>query len=125
MGTRSMIGILNEDLGTVEASYCHYDGYLEGVGNTLLDNYNTDETANKVATGGYLSSLTPDYEASKEASVNDDPSELFYSKDVYEKADNWGAEYLYLWDGTQWLVNKVYGEEAGFKPLATYMQRAA
>ena len=124
MGTRSMIGILKEDTGMIEASYCHYDGYLEGVGSTLLDNYNTDETANKVATGGYLSFLTPDYEASKEDAVNDDPAELFFDKDVYEKSDNWGAEYLYLWDGTQWLVNKVY-DSAGFQVLATYMQRAA
>ena len=123
MGTRSIIGTLNDN-GTVTASYCHYDGYLEGVGSTLLDSYNSDAEANMVAKGGYLSSLSDSYSESKESAVNDDQADFFSSKDVYEKADNWGAEYLYLWDGTQWLVNKVY-DSTGFQVLATYMQRAA
>ena len=35
MGTRAMIGIVNES-GTITASYCHYDGYLDGVGKTAF-----------------------------------------------------------------------------------------
>ena len=38
MGTRSMIGKLEAD-GTVTAIYCHWDGYAEGVGHTLMKHY--------------------------------------------------------------------------------------
>ena len=40
MATRSTIGIILND-GTVKAVYCHFDGYLSGVGKTLLEHYNT------------------------------------------------------------------------------------
>ena len=39
MATRSAIGFVEHD-GTVHAIYCHWDGYLEGVGDTLLKHYN-------------------------------------------------------------------------------------
>jgi hypothetical protein len=42
MSTRSMIGIQQED-GKIEAIYCHYDGYPEGVGQTLADHYQTTD----------------------------------------------------------------------------------
>lgn len=42
MATRSFIGILNPD-GSVSGVYCHYDGYPDGVGATLLKHY-TDPT---------------------------------------------------------------------------------
>lgn len=36
MSTRSAIGKLNEN-GTVDGVYCHFDGYPDGVGQTLMD----------------------------------------------------------------------------------------
>ena len=39
MSTRSNIGILNKD-GTIESIYCHLDGYPEGVGLELYNQYN-------------------------------------------------------------------------------------
>jgi hypothetical protein len=38
MGTRSTIAIELDD-GSVQQIYCHYDGYLSGVGKTLLEEY--------------------------------------------------------------------------------------
>ncbi|WP_276953347.1 hypothetical protein [Helicobacter rodentium] len=38
MGTRSRIGILKEN-GKIEAVYCQFDGYYEGVGETLKEHY--------------------------------------------------------------------------------------
>lgn len=38
MGTRSNIGMIHPD-GTFEVIYCHYDGYLSGVGKTLQNHY--------------------------------------------------------------------------------------
>lgn len=39
MSTRSNIFIENTD-GTLDGVYCHFDGYLEGVGTVLLESYN-------------------------------------------------------------------------------------
>ena len=41
MATTCRIGILKEN--KVESIYCHYDGYLAGVGVILKDNYKTKE----------------------------------------------------------------------------------
>ena len=38
ISTRSRIGIINKD-GSIESIYCHYDGYIEGVGNILNNHY--------------------------------------------------------------------------------------
>jgi len=38
MGTRSFVGIYDDDGGWV-ARYCHWDGYPRGVGKSLWDNY--------------------------------------------------------------------------------------
>ena len=38
ISTRARIGILKKD-GSIESIYCHHDGYLDGVGKILNDNY--------------------------------------------------------------------------------------
>ena len=38
MATRSFIGKLNHD-GSITVVYCHWDGYPEGVGETLVKHY--------------------------------------------------------------------------------------
>jgi hypothetical protein len=128
MGTRSMIGILNES-GTITASYCHYDGYLDGVGKTLIESYNNGEKAAEVARGGYLSSLGADYDESKGFSVNEDVAELFTNEvDFKENAEDFcGAEFIYLWDGTEWLFQEVYGayKNEGFDSLLNNLKAVA
>ena len=42
MATRSLIAYNNEN-ETFDAVYCHFDGYRDGVGATLSDNYVTEE----------------------------------------------------------------------------------
>ena len=55
MGTRSAIGIKH---GTViKAVYCHYDGYLEYVGRTLLLYYQDSIKVNKLIAMGDMSCL--------------------------------------------------------------------
>jgi hypothetical protein len=55
MATRSRIAIENQD-GTVDSIYCHWDGYLEGVGKTLFNHYDR-EKLEKLLELGDLSSL--------------------------------------------------------------------
>lgn len=106
MGTHAMIGIWNSDTNEVSASYVHYDGYVEGVGSELVTNYNDAERAALVATGGYLSSLSADYEDSRSAAVHSEGAVAFLSVEDFlaEGFDYAGAEYLYLWDGESWFV---------------------
>ena len=107
MGTHAMIGIWNSEDGSVEATYVHYDGYADGIGNTLIHFFNTQESATAVASVGYLYSLSADLETSIEESVPYESVEQFM-KNGYDYA---GAEYLYLWDGEAWFVASRYGEQ--------------
>jgi len=51
MSTRSMIGVI-DNAGQVSAVYCHFDGYVEGVGRTLAESWNSKEDAMRLIIGG-------------------------------------------------------------------------
>jgi hypothetical protein len=51
-----MIGIQQED-GKIKAIYCHYDGYPEGVGQTLANYYQTTDKVEALLNLGDLSVL--------------------------------------------------------------------
>jgi hypothetical protein len=108
MGTPSMIGYWDSATDKVIASYCHYDGYLDGNGRTLVEHYSDPNMAKVVATGGYLSGLTENYTADKEQSVHSDPAVAYESIEDYMKTgvDYAGAQYLYLCDGENWFFAK-------------------
>ena len=55
MGTRSAIGIKHGDV--IKAVYCHYDGYLEYVGRTLLLYYQDSIKVNRLIAMGDMSCL--------------------------------------------------------------------
>ena len=108
MGTSSMIGYIKED-GTVATTYCHYDGYVEYNGRLLLDSFNTPEKAKEVAETGYLSGLKADLEVSKSEAVHkEEPSVYLTPKLFIENGDiTHGAQYLYLYDGEDWLITST------------------
>ena len=113
MGTHAMIGMYNAETGEVEASYVHYDGYVEGVGRTLVKNYNTPRLARAVASVGYLSSLDADLDKSISEAVHKNEIPVPYeSVEQYMKNgyDYCGAHYLYLFDGEAWFFASRYGE---------------
>ena len=56
MGTRSTIGILNQD-GSVGTIYCHWDGYPAWVGKILLAHYNEEAKVRDLIALGDLSSM--------------------------------------------------------------------
>ena len=111
MSTNSLVGYLNED-GTVVTSYVHYDGYATGVGEMLLENYNTDKCARDLAsTLGYASSLAKTVAESHEDRANSDEPEVFEDYHEFEEyiRENSHLEYVYVWDSTKvvggkWLV---------------------
>jgi hypothetical protein len=54
MSTRSQIAYIDPETDQILSSYCHYDGYLDGVGQELLDNYNSFDRAKELVDGGEM-----------------------------------------------------------------------
>ena len=105
MATRSIIAIQNEK--EIKAIYCHYDGYLQSLGNFLLDNFFCEPTAHlmvelnrknvlKFLSKGSLRSIYPiDLQNSNEKEVY-----IFNTiEQLKEQAQkNFSAEFIYLLD---------------------------
>jgi hypothetical protein len=116
MGTHAIIAIQYND--TIQAVYCHWDGYFEGVGKILTENYKTEEKIDLLMSYGEISSLAPeiadcrfyerdmnyDYKDSKVFTDNIKKSakEMLteYAKSVY-------AEYIYLFVEGVWHMGKA------------------
>lgn len=110
MSTRSLIGIMNKD-GSITNVYCHFDGYLEGVGITLLNFYDTEEKIYELLEKGDMSSLgetitTCDfYKDRGEDGVDAKtiPADVPNIKDVYYKSgQNCWADDVYLFEDGKW-----------------------
>lgn len=56
MSTRSLIG--KNTAEGIKYIYCHFDGYLSGVGETLKEYYNTDTKIDELISLGSISSLS-------------------------------------------------------------------
>lgn len=56
MSTRSRIGILRKN-GSIDSIFCHFDGYLDGVGEKLISYYNDLSSANKLINRGDIETL--------------------------------------------------------------------
>ena len=106
MATRSTIGIENED-GTIDAIYCHWDGYLEGVGKILKESYNSEQKIRELLSYGNVSSLDDNVK-----------STIFYERDRQEtdqkstkietqnQRKNFNEEYNYVWIKGEWFYSK-------------------
>jgi hypothetical protein len=130
MSTHSYIGRLLED-GRVEYIYCHFDGYLEGVGDILLNCHNTEEAVKYLISFGDASSIyentcpaegvyhsfdKPAFGVSlyyhrdrKEHWVNVKPS--FKDNELEFWSNRWPCvEYLYLFKNGKWYVSDMSGK---------------
>lgn len=56
MSTRCYIGIKNSD-GSVDAIYCHHDGYFSYMGNMLMENYKDEKKVRELIALGDVSSV--------------------------------------------------------------------
>ena len=86
MATRSRIGIQNPD-GSVSSIYCHWDGYPDGVGATLIDHYSNRQKLNMLINLGDISILGENVATMDEHSFNN-PKEgitVAYHRDRGEK----------------------------------------
>lgn len=123
MSTRSMIGVMEKD-GSIKAIYCHFDGYLDGVGQTLL-NYYGEEQARELIERGDISSLgldikdSPAYPNTQCKEFTDDLDYLDYCWN----RNGW-IEFAYLLCDGEWLVSAKHDadRDTAFRPLKDVMQ---
>jgi len=120
MGTHCTIGYERED-GTIVASYCHYDGYMSGVGAKLVCQYSDIEKIKKLVSFGNMSSLMNKIMPSVRSTHSFDTPEadvtVFYHRDrgelwaynahiEYDSFDEWfeasQEEYNYLYIDGIW-----------------------
>jgi hypothetical protein len=120
MSTRSNIGILRED-NTVEMIYCHFDGYLDGVGQLLRDHYADTQKIEALVGLGSISSLAADIGEKHDFRMRGDGVVTAYHRDRGEAWEHTQPvtylnkedalahmeEYLYLWlpGETKWVVS--------------------
>jgi hypothetical protein len=104
--------------------YCHYDGYTEGVGATLLESYSTPELVSELLSFGDMSFLASEIHPSSDTHSFDTPERnvtVFYNRDRGESENDarfatieeWHKEhsscidYLYLFSAGRWFVKNV------------------
>jgi hypothetical protein len=138
MGTRSTIAVKHGE--RIKAVYCHWDGYVKGVGATLHEHYQASPKANNLIALGNISSLQAEIGEQHAFSKFDTPGiEMrvhnedwctFYGRDRGEQEqefksfgseaewmdyyDGSGAEYYYIMDAGVWYVSAY---RKAFKPL--------
>ncbi|MFM2344795.1 MAG: Vibrio phage [Pseudomonadota bacterium] len=118
MATRSVISKYYEQENCFKSVYCHWDGYPEGVGKTLEENYQDEDKINRLIEEGGISVLSETVEGT-----------TFYIRDFGEEKNGleilisetndlgnaladilkfytW-SEYIYIFYKNQWLVYKV------------------
>ena len=112
MSTHSTIALEFQD-GSISQIYCHYDGYLSGVGQTLLTHYSDFQKMSDLIALGDLSSLENTvfdsfYCRDRNEDYEDTKADVFKDIKHYEsEADFEGYDYLFRnieGKGT-WFVN--------------------
>jgi hypothetical protein len=114
MSTNSYIGIVNSD-GSVDYSYCHWDGYPAGVGKTLVDNYTTEEQVRELLSYGSISVLGSSIGEKHNFNSNESGQQCtFYHRDRDDDLElssvygvptllRRGMEYTYLFRDGEWV----------------------
>lgn len=123
MSTRSTISIVNSD-GTVDSVYCHFDGYKEGVGKTLLENYTERTKVKELISLGAMSSLAEHVVPFGSHSYDEPESgvTVFYCRDrgedfnstKYPSVESWRISgdhmgYDYIFQDNKWKILRNKG----------------
>lgn len=141
MGTRSRVGVMHGD--KCKSVYCHWDGYLSGVGKTLFEHYDSAKANHLVALGD-LSSLDRNVEIPEGVEhtfgLAAEGVTTFYGRDrgetdcefqvdhtfeeFMETVENCGAEYYYIMRDGVWYVGAVYDVDGLVRNTLTPLSQA-
>jgi len=121
MSTNALVAYTRSD-GSIVSSYVHYDGYVTGVGETLLEHYNDEKSALGVSVGGYYSSLSEDLDASLNNSVHNEEPEMFDSFNEFRDyvEENSHLEFCYLWLDGRWIFSSWTSTTTGIGRYAEW-----
>jgi hypothetical protein len=117
MATRSLIGI-NLDNEITKIIYCHWDGYPSGVGQVLVENYNTPSSITDLMGLGDLSSLgetldqcTAYHRDRKEPWGQVEPRDV-NTNEIVSVGGDYNADYIYIYDENyEWKCLKYDGTQ--------------
>ena len=99
--------------------YCHYDGYPEGVGEILLNHYNSQEAAEALIKGGDIMLLGKKCDRPKGHSYKNPIPDytVYYGRDrgdedtgytLSEQKPKLREYYLYIFEDGKWFVSSIY-----------------
>ena len=124
MATRSRIGIENED-GTIECIYCHWDGYPEHTGNILNEHYTSEAKVRELMALGDISYIAPEIGEKHSFDKPRDGWTVAYGRDRgegdtesiickdLEAFIKLGEDYQYLFTkNKQWKMVSTFGKPA-------------
>ena len=95
MGTRSYIAYEMKN-GMYTGCYCHWDGYPQGVGLTLLKNYNDENIRDLVDLQGF-SSLGETVAETKSTAYHEIKEICETRGELYSRStEHYGCEYIYV-----------------------------
>ena len=126
MSTRSAIGYKLPN-GKIRAKYCHWDGYVEGgVGQTLQESYQAAFKIGQLIELGDMSTLAGEiadceFYGRDKGETDVDAQDYDNFADLVESYE--GCDYIYVWDGSNWLVHKSKDTRNGF-PVFDYVEVA-
>ena len=111
MSTRSRIAIENQN-GSVTSIYCHFDGYISGVGKTLKESYTDRSVVEALIELGDLSALgmSPSSTSAYSSNRNEDLHKTSYLcvEDLFDLGFQSGEEFVYCFTKNNiWLVMEL------------------
>ena len=110
MGTRSYIAYEMKN-GMYTGCYCHWDGYIKGVGSILHKHYNSENIRDLVDLQGF-SSLGETVAETKSVAYHETKEICETRGELYKQsAEDYGCEFVYvLMNNNVWLVWDVAEE---------------
>ena len=126
MATRSFISRFNPETDMYESIYCHWDGYPQGVGVTLRDNYSYGDSPAVLMKFGDISSLKPTlFETQKEAyklrGDSDVDAKIFrFMSEMMEYYRNMSCEYGYIWRDGKWTCYALDPQEIDLSTMEAF-----
>lgn len=88
--------------------YCHWDGYIDGVGQYLLDYYNSFGKALELILGGDISSIQETSRGCEYYAKRDDEDWVRIMPSFSETPPKKTEDYLYIFEDGRWYVYDGY-----------------
>lgn len=126
MATRSFISRFNPETEMYESIYCHWDGYPQGVGVTLRDNYSYGDSPAVLMKFGDISSLRDTLaetmaEAYKLRGDSDTEAKIFrFMSEMIEYYRGMSCEYGYIWRDGKWTCYALDPQEINLEEMEAF-----